>query len=239
MRTTANTRVTAYVRVTTDGQAAEDRMGKPVQEKAIRAYARQHGLRIVSWHYDDGVSGSNGLDTQEGLPLALAEVRDGTVKGIIVYRLDRLARDLIIQETLLAEIKRMGGTPFTTSGAEADFLDDDPNDPSRKLIRQVLGSVNEYERSMIALRLRSGRKLKAERGGFAYGSPGFGYRAENKQLVPDDREQQAVRRIREMHDAGTSLRQIIIALEAEGITPKRGGTWHPTTVRRVLARLEA
>ena len=190
----------------------------------------------MSWHYDDGISGSNGLDSRKGLPLALAEVRDCTADGIIVYRLDRLARDLIIQETLLAEIKRMGGTPFTTSGAEADFLNDDPNDPSRKLIRQVLGSVNEYERSMIALRLRSGRKLKAERGGFAYGSPGFGYRAEDKQLVPDDREQQAVRRIRELHDVGTSLRGIITVLEAEGIAPKRGGKWYPATVRRVLER---
>ena len=202
-------RITAYVRVSTDKQAAEDRLGKPVQEKAIRAYARAHGLRVVSWHYDDGISGSNGLDSREGLPLALAEVRDGTAEGIIVYRLDRLARDLIIQETLLAEVKRMGGQTFTTSGAEADFLNDDPNDPSRKLIRQVLGAVNEYERSMIALRLRSGRKLKAERGGFAYGAPAYGQRAQDHELVPDSVEQQAIGRIRELSAAGRSLRQIL------------------------------
>ena len=207
MRTTANTKITAYVRVSTDQQAAEDRLGKPVQEKAIRGYAREHGHKIVSWHYDDGVSGSNGLDTREGLPLALADIRDGTAAGIVVYRLDRLARDLIVQETLLAEIKRMGGTPHTTSGAEADFLNDDPNDPSRKLIRQVLGAVNEYERSMIALRLKSGRKLKAERGGYAYGSPAFGFRAEEKALVYDDAEQQATQRIAELHAAGEEPRR--------------------------------
>ena len=175
--------LTAYVRVSTDKQAQEDRLGKPVQIQAIRDYARANGHRIVEWRYDDGVSGGNGLDSRIGLPEALADIKDGTARGIIVFRLDRLARDLIIQETLLAEIKRMGGQTFTTSKAEAEYLDDDPNDPSRKLIRQVLGAVNEYEKSVISLRLRSGRRMKAERGGFAYGSPAFGQRAEGKALV--------------------------------------------------------
>ena len=60
-----------------------------------------------------------------------------------VYRLDRLARDLIVQETVLAEVKRLGGEVFSTSAAEAGYLSDDPDDPSRKLIRQVLGAVAE------------------------------------------------------------------------------------------------
>ncbi len=59
---------------------------------------------------------------------------DGTVGGIAVYRLDRLARDLVLQEQLLAEVRRMGGQLFTTSAAEAGYLADDPDDPSRRLI---------------------------------------------------------------------------------------------------------
>lgn len=229
--------LTAYVRVSTDKQAQEDKLGKPVQMKAIRDYARANGHRIVQWRYDDGVSGANGLDSRIGLPDALADIKDGTSKGIIVYRLDRLARDLIIQETLLAEIKRMGGQAFTTSKAEAEYLDDDPNDPSRKLIRQVLGAVNEYEKSMIALRLKSGRRMKADQGGYAYGSPAFGQRAEGKALVTDETEQQAIARISELHQAGKSLREIIAVLDSEEIPPKRGARWHPQTVKRVIARL--
>ena len=88
---------------------------------------------------------------------------------------------------------------------------------------------------MIALRLRSGRKLKAERGGFAYGSPGFGYRAENKQLVPDDREQQAVRRIREMRDRVRACarssspwrpRASRRSAAAHGTRLRSGASWH-------------
>ena len=59
----------------------------------------------------------------------------------------------------------------STSTAEAGYLGDDPDDPSRTLIRQVLGAVSQYERSMIALRLRSGRRRKAQHGGYAFGAP--------------------------------------------------------------------
>jgi len=228
--------LTAYIRVSTDKQAGEDRNGKPVQMKAVRAFARENGHRIVSWRFDDGLSGADDLDVRVGLAEALGDVKDGTSKGIVVYRLDRLARDLIIQETLLAEIRKTGGTPFTTSRAEAEYLADDPNDPSRKMIRQILGAVNEYEKSMIGLRMKSGRRMKAERGGFAYGSPAFGQRAEGKALVPDEDEQRAVARIRELDAAGESLRSIVAALTAEGHKSKRGGKWYPATVQRVLAR---
>jgi DNA invertase Pin-like site-specific DNA recombinase len=77
----------------------------------------------------------------------------------------------------------MGGELFSTSAAEAGYLPDDPDDPSRTLVRQVLGAVSQYERSMIALRLRSGRKRKSEKGGYAYGSPPYGFRANGYALV--------------------------------------------------------
>ena len=232
-------KLVAYLRVSTDKQA-EQGLGLEVQEQAIRKWARANGHRITLWTSDEGISGSNGLDTRIGLAEALAAVRDGEVGALVVYRLDRLARDLTLQESLLAEIRRTGGDLFSTSNAEAEFLVDDPDDPSRKMIRQVLGAVNEFERSMIALRLRSGRARKAEKGGFAYGSPPFGYRAENGELIPVPEEFDTVARIRALHAEGRSLREIGSALEAEGRTTKRGGTrWHPTTVQSVLRHAAA
>ena len=67
----------------------------------------------------------------------------------------------------------------------------------------------------------------------------YGQRAEGKALVPDETEQQAISRIRELDAAGNSLRQICEALTAEGIAPERGARWYPATVSRVLARPSA
>lgn len=102
----------------------------------------------------------------------------------------------------------------------------------------MLGAVAEYERSMIALRMRAGRRRKAERGGFAYGSPPLGWRAENSQLIPADDARPALDRIRELQAEGASVRSIAETLEREGFPTKRGARWHPTTVARVLRRLD-
>jgi DNA invertase Pin-like site-specific DNA recombinase len=125
------------VRVSTDKQA-EHGFGLDVQERAVKALARQHGHRLVGIHRDEGVSGSNGLDARVGLADALAAVRARKADGVVVPRLDRLARDLVLQETLLAEVRRLGGQVYSCSDGEAGVLADDPADPSRRLIRQVL-----------------------------------------------------------------------------------------------------
>jgi DNA invertase Pin-like site-specific DNA recombinase len=70
----------AYLRVSTDTQA-EHRLGLDVQRQAIRAWARASGHKITGWHTDTGVSGSNGLDSREALPDAVAEVRAGGQPG--------------------------------------------------------------------------------------------------------------------------------------------------------------
>jgi len=133
------------------------------------------------------------------------------------------------------EIRRSGGQAFSTAAGEQDFLVDDPDDPSRRLIRQVLGAVNEYERAMIRLRLRRGQQREAERGGYAGGRPPYGYRAEGKALVPVAEEQEVIRLVRRLHGQGASLREISSNLEADGLKPRSGGTWHPTMLARLTA----
>jgi DNA invertase Pin-like site-specific DNA recombinase len=225
-----------YTRVSTDRQADEG-TGLDVQLDAIRLWAKANGHTLTKAHVDQGVSGAKELEHRPRLMDAMATLKGRKAAGIVVYRLDRLARDLIVQESLLAEFRRLGAQVFTTSAAEAGYLDDDPKDPSRKLIRQVLGAVAEYERAMTALRLRAARDRKQARGEYAgFGSPAFGLRSEAGTLVPADDEQRAIDRIVQLREAGASLPLIASTLAAEGVTSKRGGHWHPTTIARVVAR---
>ena len=228
-------KVVAYLRVSTDRQA-EQGLGLEVQEHAISTWAKNGDHRIVMWCRDEGLSGADSLELRLGLADALEELKNREADGLVVYRLDRLARDLVAQEHLLADMHRMGAEVFSTSNAEASYLTDDPDDPSRKLIRQIIGAVNEYERSIIALRLRSGRRRKADNGGYAYGAPMFGYRAEGRELVPVPAEQAALTRMREVRAEGATYEAIARVLRREGYPTKRGGQWHGKVVRDVLKR---
>jgi len=229
-------KVVGYVRVSTATQV-EDGLGLDVQKAAIRAWCKANGHRLTSILSDEGISGAKELEDRPGLAEAIAIMRDGRAQGVVVPRLDRLARDLIVQETILAEIRRIGGEVFSTSPAEASYLTDDPDDPSRKMIRQVLGAVSEYERSMVVLRLRNGRRRKAQMGGYSSGAPAFGYEARDGDLVELEEEQVTVNRIWDLRASGASLRAICSTLESEGHRSKRGGSWQPMAVKRVLDRL--
>lgn len=231
---TQRKRIVGYVRVSTDHQA-EDGLGLEIQERAIRSWATTNGHALVAVHRDEGVSGTNGLDARFGLLDALEDIRRGAADGLVVYRLDRLARDLVLQEQLLREISRMGGTAHSASVGEAAFLTDDPDDPSRAFVRQILGATAQYERSMIAMRLRAGRRHKAELGGYAGGRPPYGYRAEGRALVPVGGEQEAIALARRLHDEGVSIRMIAQTLSNLGFVRRNGkATWHPVQVARLL-----
>ena len=175
-------KIVGYVRVSTSTQV-EDGFGLAIQKAAVRDWCKANGHKLVTTLCDEGISGAKELEDRPGLADALGMLRDKQAQGIVVPRSDWLARDLIVQETVLAEIRRIGAKVFSTSPAEASYLTDDPDDPSRKMIRQVLGAVAEYERSMVVLRLRNGRRRKAQTGGYASGAPAFGYEARDKALV--------------------------------------------------------
>src|SRR4051812_34317015 len=98
---------------------AERGLGLDIQRQAIRKWASANGHRLVAVESDEGISGSNGLESRLGLAAALRRLRNGEAKGLLVYRLDRLARDLVLQEQLLAEVRRMERAVFTTAPGEA------------------------------------------------------------------------------------------------------------------------
>jgi DNA invertase Pin-like site-specific DNA recombinase len=88
----------AYLRVSTQGQA-EDGNGLALQESACRAHAAAADLDLVGVFTERGVSGDKA--ERPALAQALAMIKSGDADAILVCRLDRLARDLVLQEILL------------------------------------------------------------------------------------------------------------------------------------------
>ena len=74
-----------------------------------------------------------------------------------VDKANRLARDLVVSETLLAEFRKLGVKVVAAEGGTDLTVDND--DPSRKMIRQILGVVSEWEKSCIVQKLRAARIL--------------------------------------------------------------------------------
>jgi DNA invertase Pin-like site-specific DNA recombinase len=228
-------RLYAYLRVSSAGQI--DAWGLDRQEAAIRQYAKTGGHRIAAWYRDEGVSGTIEALDRPQLSAAIRDLRPG-IDGILVADLDRFARSLTVQEAALAVIWRAGGKVFTATSGEVHT--DDPDDPGRTLIRQVMGAVIEFEKRQAVKRMRGGMLAKAATGRKATGSYAFGYRGEGKgrerDAKPDPEEQPTIRAILDLRAAGASYREICDALNLAGHRTKRGGDWSPMTVKRIHDR---
>ncbi|NUK90199.1 recombinase family protein, partial [Streptomyces lunaelactis] len=121
-----------------------------------------------------GTSGRSTLDERPGLMDAIAWIADGRADGILAPNLDRLARELTVQEAVLSYVWALGKQVFTADDGEQ--LEDDARDPMRTAMRQMRGVFHQLDRGLIVKRLTEGRESKGARGGYAYGAPRFGQR---------------------------------------------------------------
>lgn len=232
-------RLVAYLRVSTTGQL--DGYGFDVQREDIRAWARRHGHKVIA-EYTDAVTGKADVDDRPGLTEALQLVRrPPEADGIIVGKLDRLARQLTTQEAILALVWREGGRVFAAESGE--ILKSDPDDPMRDAMRQMMGVFAELDRKTVVKRLRDGRRAKADAGRHAVGSYAFGTQGAGKgrerDAAPREDEQAVIARILELREQGTSYRAVCATLDAEGLKPRKAASWTPQSVANIEKRARA
>jgi len=221
-------RAVIYLRVSTDGQV--DGYGLPMQEDACLAFARAHGMTVVSVVQDAGISGTKGTADRPALAEAIDLVDRGDADALLVATLDRLARELHVQEAVLASLWRLGGRVFTADHGEVKA--DDPDDPYRRAMRLVMGAMVDLERNVIVKRLRDGRRAKAARGGKAVGDYPFGSSKDG----PVPAEQAVLAEIEHHRSEGKTWEEVASVLNEAGLRPRHAPLWSPRNVAKV-ARL--
>lgn len=213
----------AYLRVSGKGQIEGD--GFVRQLEAIKTYASIHGIEIVRVFREEGVSGTKELENRPALQELLSALQDEDVQMMMVEKLDRLARDLMVQETIIGDLRKRRFE--LVSVAEPDLCSDDP---SRKLVRQMFGAIAEYEKSMVVLKLRGARQRMRVRTGRCEGIKPYGHTAAEGQVLG---------RMREMRASRMAVDTIAETLNRDGIKTRSGGNWYGATVNKILKRPES
>jgi DNA invertase Pin-like site-specific DNA recombinase len=212
-----------YLRVSGKSQVEGD--GFERQERAIRAYAKAHGIRIVKVFKELGVSGTKDIANRPAFVSMMEALHGDGVKLVLVESLGRLARDLMVQESILHDLKRHGFN--LVSVTEPDLCSDDP---SRKLMRQIMGAFHEYEKQMIVVKLRGARQRTKTKRGRCEGRKPYGH-------YPGEIE--TLKRMKELAAAGMTATEIATTLRTEGRKTRNGGDWLQPTVSKILNRSDA
>jgi len=212
------TKAFGYLRVSGRGQIDGD--GFERQELAIRAYAKAHDIRLVKVFREEGISGTHELADRPALLEMLEALAADGVKLVLIEKLDRIARDLLVQETIIGDLKKRGFE--LVSVMEPDLCS---TDPSRVLMRQIFGAIAEYDRAMIVAKLRGARQRMKAKTGSCEGRKPYGFY---------DGESEPLQRLRALRQTGLSYDAIADVLNAEGLKPRSGAHWWGKTVNNIL-----
>jgi DNA invertase Pin-like site-specific DNA recombinase len=229
-RTTAQPKALGYLRVSTDAQA-DSGLGLDAQRAAISAAAARLGLPLADTFTDAGLSGALDVANRPGLFAALNALRRGD--ALIVAKRDRLGRDVIAVAMMERLITRKGARVLSAAGEGTD------NDsPASMLQRRMLDAFAEYERLIIGQRTKAALRAKRQRGERAGNLP-FGYQlaSDGRTLLPSLAEQRIIGIVRQLREAGYTLRAIADRLNGEGYTTRRGSAWRHQFVANITKAL--
>lgn len=151
-------RAAIYARVSTDSQTVENQL-QVLQEVATRS-----GWTIVATFTDEGISGAKGRDQRPGLDALLKAVARREIDIVMAWSVDRLGRSLSDLVSFLADLQTKQCDLFLHQQAL------DTSTPSGRMLFQMLSVFAEFERSMIAARVRAGQ-ARARAKGVRMGRP--------------------------------------------------------------------
>ena len=235
-------RVAIYVRVSTQRQAQIQTIEQQLERlRAHHPLPQVAGLQSQGWELseenifrDDGYSGAS--LNRPGLDRLRDKVKAAEIDRVVLTAPDRLARNYVHQMVLLEE--------WEHQGCEVEFLDRPmSHDPHDQLLLQIRGAVAEYERTLIAERMRRGRQRKLQAGMMLpWTRPPYGYRLDPERprdpagVRVDDAEAVVVKEMFAWYaQEATSLFGLAKHLQALGYPSPHGKAyWNQATIRNTL-----
>ena len=212
-----------YARFSSHNQTEQSIEG---QLKTCYEFAQKNGYTIVGEYIDRAISG-----TTDARPDFLRMIEDSAKKGfqyVLVYQLDRFARNRYDSATYKAKLKKNG---VRVLSARENITDD----ASGILVEGLLESMAEYYSAELAQKIRRGMAINAEKCLANGSNPGLGFKvAPDKHYIIDEETAPIVVRIFEEYAAGKTVTEICESLNNQGVRTSRGAMFNKNSLRKML-----
>ena len=196
--------------------------------EAFIASQRAEGWVLVRDRYDDGgISG--GTLERPALKRLVADIQEGLIDVVVVYKIDRLSRSLV-DFTKLVEVFDTNSVTFVSVTQSFNTTTS-----MGRLTLNILLSFAQFEREVIGERIRDKVAASRKRGMWMGGYVPLGYDVRERKLVVNDAEAAMVQRIFQGFVETESCTRLVQALRAEGATTKRGRPLTKSDVYRILS----
>ncbi|MGN0503317.1 MAG: recombinase family protein, partial [Ruminococcus sp.] len=210
-----------YARYSSTNQKEQSIEG---QLRECKAYAERNGYTVVGEYVDKAMSGRS--DHRPDFQKMISDAKKGQFQYIIVWKLDRFARNRYDSAVYKNKLKKSGVRVLSATeglGEGSESI----------IIEGILESYAEYYSVNLAENTRRGMEDTA-RHGFVTGSAPYGYKIVDKKLAIDDKTAPAVQLAFDMFAKGNTKSEIAAALNDKGYATKFGKKWTCTSFDNIF-----
>lgn len=215
------TKVVGYARVSGKNQVS--RGGFDRQAEKIEAYCKNNNYELDKI-FNEQVSGTQDEHNRPIFMEMLKYMHKNEIKLFIIEAMDRFVRDSHLQRTLLMQlVKRNIDLIDARSGKK--LIEEWNEDPSKKLVIQIMGDITEFDKDQLKARLKAGREKKLRETGKCSGRKLYGEHPK----YPDEKETIKkiiyLRRLSRGQDKVMSFGKIAAELNSQGLKPRSAPKW--------------
>ena len=200
------------------------------QREACEAYIasqRSEGWVLVRDQYDDGgISG--GTLERPALQRLLADIDDGLVDVVVVYKIDRLSRSLMDFSKLVEVFDRNGVTFVSVTQSF------NTTTSMGRLTLNILLSFAQFEREVTAERIRDKFRASRMKGMWMGGNTPLGYEVRDRKLVVRKEDAEHVRWIFTRFIELGSATELARDVDSRNIRTSRGNRIDKKAIYRIL-----
>ena len=223
MRESAARRAVIYARYSSPSQRDAS---IEQQVKACELFARRQDIDVIGLYEDRATTGTS--DDRSGFQRMIKEAERGEWEYVIVYTLDRFARNRYDSAVYKRRLKDFGVKVLSA-------MENISDDPTGVLMESLLEGLAEYYSKELSRKIRRGMDDNASKC-LCNGQIPFGYRrGEDGRFAIDEAEapivQEIYRRIRD----GSRICDIIHDMNERGIRTKHGKLWSKSSFNTLLS----
>jgi site-specific DNA recombinase len=216
-----------YTRVSTDMQAKKEFSSCEAQEEKIKSFvASQNNWQVFKIYSDAGYSGAN--INRPALQELFSDLKKEKIDIVLSYKIDRLTRSPKDFYQLIEFFEQ----------SKIDFISIterfDTSTPSGRLLRNIMLTFAQFERELTSERTRDKMLERAKKGFYNGGIAPYGYKRENKKLIPCPKEAEIIKSIFEKYIETKSLFRVYDFLKKKNIKNRNGNVFFKTVLGYLL-----